>query len=379
MRPFGLETYFTEWEFTARHHMTASDAEALTLPELLDMAQPDDREAFESQKLGYTETFGTPDLRDAIAALYNGLDTSGILCVAGAQEGIYATMRALLTSHDHVIATVPNYQSAETVPLDICAVSGVPLKEGDGWQIDIDALAKSFRPNTKLLSINFPNNPTGATLRPDVYRAVINLCRKHGVWLFSDEVYRGIELDPARRIAPAADVYEKAISLNVTSKAYGLPGLRVGWLASRDTEALQRINRYKNYLSICCAGPSERLAVIALKAGERILARNRAIVADNLDLLDAFFARHGDLFEWARPDGSCVAFPRYLGRDGADAFCRAALLEEGVLLIPPSLYASELLPTSKDRFRIGFGRRAMPNGLAALDRFVSRHRTNAAP
>lgn len=379
MRPFGLETYFTQWEFKARHHMTASDAEALSLPELLAMASDADREAFESLKLGYTETFGAPDLREAIAALYDGLDAANVLVVTGAQEGIYAAMRALLGRGDHAIVSVPNYQSAETVPLDICAVSGVPLMEHDGWQIDTEALARAIRPNTRLLSINAPNNPTGATLRPETYRTVIDLCRKHGLWLFSDEVFRGLELDETRRMAPAATAYEKAISLNVTSKAYGLPGLRVGWLASRDREALERINRYRNYLSICCAGPSERLAVMAIKAGERILQRNRAIVSASLNLLDAFFGRHANLFDWARPDGSCVAFPRYLGRDGADAFCRGALLEEGVLLVPPSLYASELLQGPANRFRIGFGRRAVPDGLAALERYVIRHGAEIAP
>ena len=378
MREFGLETYFTEWEFKARYHMTASDAESMTLPTLLDMAEPQDREVYETLWLGYTETFGAPDLRALIAAQYPGLDASNILCLTGAQEGIYAAMKTLLTRDDHAIALVPNYQASETVPLDICAVSGVTLREDRDWQVDLDSLAGAIRPNTKLISINFPNNPTGATLKPDVYAALIDLCRQHNCWLFSDEVYSGLELDPARRMEPAAIIYEKAISLNGSSKALGLPGLRIGWLASRNIDVLHKINQYKNYLSICCSGPSERLAVIALKASERILARNRAIVSANLDHLDAFFADYPDLFEWQRPDGGCVAFPRYLGRDGADAFCHRALQEEGVLLIPPSLYHSDLLPTPTDRFRIGFGRRNTPDGLLALRQYVDRHRRRTA-
>lgn len=376
MREFGLEAYFTRWEFKARIHMTASDAESMTLPALLDMADPQDREAYEAHWLGYSETSGAPELRDVIATQYRGLDASNVLCLAGAQEGIYAAMRSLLSRDDHAITFVPNYQAAETVPLDICAVSGLPLREDQGWQIDLDALEQSIRPNSKLVSINFPNNPTGATLRAGNYAGLVDLCRKHDLWLFSDEVSRGLELDPKCRMEPAATVYEKAISLNGSSKALGLPGLRIGWLASQNTTALHKINQYKNYLSICCAGPSERLAVIALKASEQILARNRAILSINLALLDGFFGAYTDLFEWRRPDGGCVAFPRYCGPDGVEAFCQRVLEEEGVLLIPPSLYRSELLPAPTDRFRIGFGRRNMPNGLVALRRYVDRHRAN---
>jgi aspartate/methionine/tyrosine aminotransferase len=192
------------------------------------------------------------------------------------------------------------------------------------------------------------------------------------MYLCSDEVYRGIERDEGKRLPQAVDLYERALSLNVVSKAYGLPGLRVGWIACREHDALERMLRLKHYLSICNAAPSELLASIALKARELILKRNRDLAAENLRKLDAFFARHADLFEWYSPDGGCVAFPRYVGSDGVEAFCARLVEETGVLLLPASMYRSELLATPADRFRIGYGRFGMDDALAAFDAFLVR-------
>ena len=323
--------------------------------------------------MGYTETWGAPALREKIAGTYDNLKADNILCHAGAQEGLYAAMRALLTREDHVIVVTPNYQSAETVPLDICEVSGVPLRENEDWQLDIDAMAAAIRPNTKLVSINFPHNPTGATLSHGALSALIDLCRKHDLYLFSDEVYRGIELNQADTIPQVADIYEKGLSLNVMSKAYGLPGLRIGWLASQDKATLQSIERYKLYLSICNAAPSEQLAMIALDNRQHLQNRIKAIVAENLTALDTFFARYPNHFIWKRPKGSCVAYPRYIGPDGVETFCRRLLEESGIMLLPSSIYHSELCEAPKEHFRIGFGRDLVfKHGLVALEEHMTK-------
>ena len=366
MRDFALEVYFSKWEFAAKHHLTASDAQSMSLAELLGYASDADRERFQNLHLGYTETFGAKPLLDEIAKTYDTITGRDLLCFAGAEEGIYVAMQVLLEAGDHCIVITPNYQAAETIPLSICAVTGVPLDESDNWSLDLDAIRAAIRPNTKLISINFPNNPTGAIPSRAIFDGLVELCRLRGIWLFSDEVYRLIERDPRRRIPQAADVYERGISLNVMSKAYGLPGLRIGWLACQDREFLVACERHKHYLSICNAGPSELLAEIALKAREPILKRNRAIVAHNLGLLDAFFADFPDLFDWREPDGSCVAFVRYNGTDGVERFTERLVEESGVLLLPSSIYRSELGRVPEDFFRLGFGRTGMEAGLAAF-------------
>src|SRR5579884_316018 len=300
---FRLESYFAIWEFKARYNLAASDAETLSLPDLLQMAQAADRARWNELRLGYIPTEGSDPLRDVISQTYEQIRVEDVLCFAGAEEGLYCAMHALLSPDDHAIVVTPNYQSTESVPRSICEVSGVPLKAEHGWSLDVDDVRAALRPNTKMLAVNFPNNPTGKILSQTTFRMLVDICAERGIYLFSDEVYRGIERDPAKRLPQAADIYDRALSLNVMSKAYGLPGLRIGWIACRDRELLSKLERAKHYTSICNSGPSEVLALIALRARDRVLARNRRIVADNLPLFEAFFTRYPELFEWAAPHG----------------------------------------------------------------------------
>ncbi|WP_299651479.1 aminotransferase class I/II-fold pyridoxal phosphate-dependent enzyme [uncultured Tateyamaria sp.] len=371
---FRLETHFAKWEFKARYHMTASDAESLSMRDLLAMATPEDREEFEGMWLGYTETFGAPDLRAAIADTYASQSASDILCFAGASEGIFAANNVILDADSHAIVVTPNYQSHETLPIAICEATGVPLDPNDGWSLDIDRIKDAIRPNTKLVTINFPHNPTGTILPLDRYMALIELCRTHGIYILHDEIFNGLGPSGTEHLPFVADVYERGLSLGVMSKSYGLPGLRIGWIACQDHALLSRMERMKHYLSICNSGPSERLAKIALKNRDTLLARNCGIVDENLPKWDAFFARHADLFDWARPDGSCMAFPRYKGPEGVEEFCRTLVEDSGVLLLPSTIYSSELGQTPTDRFRLGFGRTGLDEGLAAMDAHLMKNR-----
>jgi aspartate/methionine/tyrosine aminotransferase len=366
LRPFALEVFFSKWEFTARHHLCASDMQSMTLSELLAMADAGDRAAWDALYLGYTETWGSPGLRDTIAGTYESLAASEILTFVGAEEGIFAAMHALLRPDDHAITVIPNYQSVESVPLSICETTGVALNPERAWELDLGRLRAAIRPNTRVICINFPHNPTGKVISLALLEEIISLCRARGIYLFSDEVYRLIERRPEMTLPQVADIYERGISLGVMSKAYGLPGIRVGWVACKDAEVLRRMERMKHYTSICGAAPSELLAQIALKARDRILVRNRSLIVRNLALLETFFAEHSDLFGWYLPDGGCIGFPRYLGREGVEAFASNLVEQSGVLVLPASVYQSDLGPTPTDRFRIGYGRGNMDAGLAAM-------------
>ena len=365
MRDFALEVSFSKWEFDVRYNMAASDAQSLSLTELLALATPTQRAAFENVGLGYIETFGTPDLRRAIAATYDTIDDQHVLCFAGTEEAIYVTARVLLEPGDHAVVFTPNDQAAETVPLD----------PDRGWMPDIDRFMASLRPTTRMVSMNFPNNPTGCIISRADFDAILDACSRRGIWLFCDEVYRNMERDVAMRLPPIADVYERGISLNVMSKAYGLAGLRVGWVACQNRDVLVRFERYKQYLSICNAAPSEMLATIALGAAKRILARNRAIVDTNLGAVSAFFAAFPKLFEWHVPDGGCTGFPRYTGADGVEAFARELVEETGVLVLPASVYRSDIGCVASDRFRIGFGRTFVPEALGVVGAWLETRST----
>jgi len=380
LRDFALEVHFSKWEFNARHHLTASDMESLSLRDLLALGTDADREAFEATSLGYTETWGAPDLRTAIAATYDTMAQDNILTLAGAGEGLYALARVLLGPNDHAIVPTPNYQSAETVPAAICETIGVPMRiEGGKWRLDIDAIKDAIRPNTRLISLNFPHNPTGALMPRADLDALITLARTDGIYILCDEVYRGVELDPNLQMPQIADVYERGISLNVLSKAYGLPGLRIGWLASPDRDVLQRVERYKHYLSICNAAPAERLGMIALASREQIFARNRALLRRNLTAFEALLADFPGLIDFSAPEGGCVAYPRYTGPGTVETFCADLIENHGILLLPAALYRSDLGATPNDRFRIGLGRdRAVADGITALRRYFEDHKAEFA-
>lgn len=374
---FELETYFSRWEFTAEHHLTASDAESMSMSELLTLGTDDERAAFDRLHLGYTPTWGTDELRAAIAGSYAGVEPADVLAFAGAGEALFWAMQLFVEPGGHVIVTVPNYQSIESIPVATgVEVSGLQLWSGEGaeleWSLDLERFESLVRPETTLVSVNFPNNPTGFVPDHETWAAFNTMCTDRGIRVVSDEVYRGVELDPARTLAAAAEINPTALSISVTSKAYGLPGLRVGWVVSKDHEALGRLERAKHYTSICNSGPSEHLAVIALRNAESILDRNRSIVAVNDSVVTDFMASHPDLFDYDTPDGGCVAFPRFLGPEGPAEFCRRAVEEDGVLLLPNSVYHSGLCDVPDDRFRIGVGRLDVPESVDALERHLTR-------
>lgn len=163
---FRLESFFARWEFAARYHLTASDAQSMGLAELLDLADADGLARWESLQLGYTQSRGLPALRAEIAATYERLTEDDVLCFAGAEEALYLAMQVLLEPGDHAVVITPNYQAAETIPMSICDVTGVALRPADGWALDLDEVQRALRPATRLLSVNFPNNPTGAVADP---------------------------------------------------------------------------------------------------------------------------------------------------------------------------------------------------------------------
>src|SRR4051812_3059322 len=196
--------------------------------ELLTFADAEGERLWRDLRLGYTESPGLPLLRAEIAQLYPGLAPSDVLTFAGAEEAIFVTMHAALTAGDHAVVVWPAYQSLHEVARSVGAqVTEVPLDPND-WSLDVDRLASALRPNTRLVVINFPHSPTGAQIEPAQLKSIVALCADRGIRLFSDEVYRLVEHGTAP-LPPAATLHPDALSLGVMSKAYGLPGLRIGW------------------------------------------------------------------------------------------------------------------------------------------------------
>ena len=368
MKAFKLEEYLTQYEFSSPYLLCCSDAESFSMSEILELASTEDKALWDNIHLNYTEPYGLPLLREEIAkSLYPGLKSENILCFAGAEEGIFASLHVLSNPDDHVIVLTPCYQSLlEISQLKKATVTQIPLREENGWCIDLKEIEAAIQTNTKCVIINFPHNPTGQVITQAALSELVALCDKHGIWLFSDEVYRLLGVPQEPWAEPAACKYPKALSLGVMSKAFGMAGLRVGWVACQDTELLHQIKKMKDYLSICNSAPAEIISLIALKNKAKILDRNNKIVSDNLKLLDQFMAEYQHLFSWQRPQGGCVGFVQYKGAESIDEFCATLIKESGVLLLPASVY-----DYPGKHFRIGYGRKNMPEALEKLKVFIA--------
>jgi aspartate/methionine/tyrosine aminotransferase len=360
LRPFRLERYYARYEFATRYMLSSSDCESRTISELLEM-EPAAHARLLETRCGYTESEGAPELRQAIASLYERIDPEEVIVTSCAEEGIFLLYHALLRAGDHVIVESPCYESA----LELARSTGAEVSEwhrryDDGWAHDIDALEGSLRPRTRLLYINQPHNPTGTLMDAATFQRVAELVRSCGLVLFSDEVYRELEHDPQDRLPAACDLDERAVSLGSISKSYGLPGLRIGWLVTRDASLREVMLRLKDYTTICSSAPSELLTAIALRNRHVLLKRNLEIVERNLPLLDRLFERHAETFDWTRPTASPIGFPRVNDVQDVDGFCER-LASMGVLLLPGSVYDQPA------HVRIGFGRADMPEALRLLE------------
>ncbi|MCF8044439.1 MAG: aminotransferase class I/II-fold pyridoxal phosphate-dependent enzyme [Desulfarculaceae bacterium] len=366
--PFELERYFAKYEFSVEHLLCCSDCEPLGMQELVSMADEETRTMWENLTLGYTESDGLPALRQQIAALYSNMAREDVF-VAAPEELIFILMNTLLEKEDHVVTTYPAYQSLYQVALSTgCTVSKwMPEYGNDGFRFDVEQLKDLLCDKTRLIVINFPHNPTGALPDGDEIRAVVELARERGIYIFSDEMYRYLEHPGTERIASVCDLYEKGISLSGMSKSFSLAGLRIGWLATSDREILGEAACFKDYTTICNSAPSEILALMGLRSKERIVSGNLELIRGNLDLLDEFFQIHETLFEWKKPNAGSVAFPGLKLKKGAADFCSGLLAEKGVLLLPSRVYGSEW---QGENVRIGFGRRNMQEGLERLDVYI---------
>ena len=366
LKPFRIEHYYAKYEFTAKYMLSNSDAQSRTLGELLAL-EADAREAFDDHWLGYTESPGAPYLREAITGIYNTVSSEDVLVLSSAEEGIFVAYHALVGAGDHVIVETPCYESG----LELARSTGANVSQWqrhfeDGWAHDLLALERLIQPNTKMIYINTPSNPTGINMMPDVFAAVMNLAKERGIIVFCDEVYRELEHDPSQRLPAACDAYENAISLGSMSKSYGLPGLRLGWLATRNKSVIEKCLHFKYYTTICSSAPSEFLTALALRQRETILVRNLEIVQRNLPVMQAFLERHSDLFAWVKPNASPIGFPRVNISGDVMDFCEEIVRETGVLLLPGGVY------DQPRHVRMGYGRSNMPEALEKLEAYLKR-------
>ncbi|MGF1478715.1 MAG: aminotransferase class I/II-fold pyridoxal phosphate-dependent enzyme [Cyanophyceae cyanobacterium] len=335
----------------------------MSIDELLSF-EPGAEQAFKQQWLGYTESAGSPQLRSRIARAYQSIEADEVLVHAGAEEAIFIFMNVALEPEDHIIVHFPCYPSLREIAQSVgCEVTLWETNEENSWELDLEFLQRRIQTNTQAIIINCPHNPTGYVMSQDKLEELVAIARSDNILLFSDEVYRFLEREET--LPAACDLYEQAVSLGVMSKTYGLAGLRIGWIATRNRDIYQRMAAFKDYTSICNSAPSEFLATVALKHKEAIIQRNRSIIADNLQLLETFFAQYSNVFRWNPPQGGSTAFPRLQTDIGVEEFCHNLVTQTGVLLLPSTCF-----DYGNQHFRLGLGRKNLPECLEKLAEYL---------
>ncbi len=360
---YELARHQSQSASATRYALGASAPEPLRLGDLLTLATEDELKQWRDFSLGYTPSQGDIGLRETICAAYPGLGPDNIVVTAGAQEGIFISYHALLSAGDKALVITPAFEPLVIIPKAIGAdVAKAPMTQRhDGWHFDINRWVDALTADTCIVSVNFPHNPTGQTVSKSDFAEMIAACRKNACWMLSDEVFRGLEHDVDDRLPTAASVYEKGISIGVVSKPFGLGGIRVGWVACRDVELLQRMLHIKRFLSICNGRADEILAGIALWHQEALLQAQRQRIATNLSLIHANRGRLLPRVQWCEPRAGCIAYPKVRGQESSVEFAKQLLGETGVNIVPGNCFLQD-----PAHFRIGFGRNDFPQAFELM-------------
>jgi aspartate/methionine/tyrosine aminotransferase len=356
IEPFLLERWMTRHETRVRYDIAESGIQPLSINDLLAFEAPDARDRIVGGlldlPLGYSEARGSEALRGLFAATYSRGDVDHILVTTGAIEANFLLFNELLEAGDHMVAPYPAYQQLYSVPRAIgCDVSLWRVGPETGYRYDVDALERLVRPNTRVIVVNTPHNPTGAMLNPADARRVMALAERVGAWVIGDEAYRWLAVPGGEPFAPPFfDMGERGISVGTLSKPFGLPGLRIGWIAAPPA-LVARCWGLRDYVSLSPGKLNDEIAQLAMRHRDRLVARNTAIVTKNMAAASRWVEERSTYLSWTPPRGGLLALLKYdLPIDSLSLADRLAE-KYSVMLAPGSAFGYE------GHLRIGIGQR----------------------
>jgi aspartate/methionine/tyrosine aminotransferase len=344
--PFEMERWQSTWENQVEYNLSESGVHPLRLDEIVG----DDSVELLNQTLGYTQSNGTEELRGLIAGLYTGSDFDDLLVTNGSSEANFVTLFSFLERGADVAVMLPNYMQVWGLAKTFQAkVRPFWLRERQGrWALDKESLRKSVSNRTKLIAVCNPNNPTGNVMDEDEMDLICKIARKVGAWVLSDEVYSGTELD-GDETQSFWGKYNKSIVTSGLSKAYGLPGLRIGWVVAKDQAS--KLWAYHDYTTIAPSAISDYLARKALQpqTRARLLTRTRSILHSNLPILTRWVERHRNYLSFIAPRAGAIAYPRYSLKINSTKLATRLLTEKSTLIVPGDHFHMD------GYLRIGYG------------------------
>lgn len=336
IKAFSVEEWMNAYETSAVYNIAETCVDSLTLEELvtLDGTNPDDFfHSLYNVKLTYGHIEGSPAFRQLVANLYSTMQPHNILPMNGGIGANFLVFYSLVQPGDHVVSVHPTYQQIYEVPQSFGAtVDLLTLRPENNFLPDLDELRSLVRPNTKLICINNPNNPTGAVMERGILAQIVEIARSCGAYVLCDEVYRNLLQEDEADVPSIVDLYEKGISTSSVSKALSLAGLRLGWIAAGQ-EVIAECMKHRDYTTISCGMLDDILAVHALKNYDEILKRNRKIVRENLAILDEWVKKEPS-FSYVKPRAGTTALLKYDLPVPSVTFCTGLLAQTGAFLTP---------------------------------------------
>jgi aspartate/methionine/tyrosine aminotransferase len=365
--PFELERQMSIWENTVQYNLSESGVHPLSMRELVD--DPHELERILSSGLNYPQTNGLLALRQRIADLYPGATPEHVLVTTGAAQANFTTLLSLLDPGDQVLVMLPNYMQiwglAHNLGLEVRTFS---LKEDNGWRIDPDELQAAVTDRTRLIAVCNPNNPSGHILSAEEMDWVVQAAQSCSAWLLADEVYAGAERLQEEVTPSFWGRYERVLAIGSLSKAYGLPGLRLGWVVAPPQTAGELWAR-QDYITISTTWLANQLGEYALRPAvrQRLIARTRRFIRDGYAKFDSWLVRHPDLFDLVPPQAAAIAFVRYRRRISSQALVDRLRQEQSTYVVPGAHFGLD------HHLRLSYGMPAeiLNQGLERLYRVLS--------
>lgn len=368
IKPFKVEEWMNAYEDGARYNIAETCVDSVSVDELFDMAGEDKQafwDAFSARRLTYGYIEGNPAFKQGICSLYRTIRPEEIVTTHGAAGANHHIFYSLAEPGDRIISIMPTYQQLYSIPESFGAdVQLLHLKPENGYLPDLDELRRLAVPGTKIITINNPNNPTGALMSKELLQQIVEIARSVDAWIICDEVYRHLTQED-QWCESIVDLYEKGISISSMSKVFSLAGLRLGWIATHDQAVIRACLSHRDYNLISCGMFDEALAEVALRHSDKLLARSRELVRGNLAIVADWMAGEPAL-HWHKPQAGTTALIFYDHALASHDFCLRAYQETGAFVTPGDCFEE---PFS---FRIGYAgdREELKQGLAAMSVFL---------
>lgn len=368
IKPFAVEEWMNAWEEGARYNIAETCVDSISLDELFALTGEDEDaflRRFSARRLTYGAIEGAPAFKAGVCKLYKTLKPQNIVPTHGAAGANHHVFYSLIEPGDRVVSIMPTYQQLYSIPESFGAdVQLVQLRQQNDYLPDLAELRRLVTPNTKMICLNNPNNPTGALMSSELLGEIVKIARGVGAYILCDEVYRHLTQTDVW-CESIADLYEKGISVSSMSKVFSLAGLRLGWIATRDMEVVRACLSHRDYDLVSCGMFDEAVAAVALAHSDKLLARNRAIVRENLAILDGW-VRSEPRLTYTKPMAGTTALVYYDYDLPSYEFCERMYKETGAFVTPGDCFEQ---PRS---VRIGYASDTgvLRDGLAAFSAFL---------